>query len=431
MQSIIAEHIKEEKKVPNLRFPGFEGAWMTARLEEFCNRISDGIHATPVYDDSGEYFFVNGNNLVDGKIEINDNTKRISRKEYVKHKRDLGDRTILMSINGTIGNLACYRNEKVVLGKSACYINITKQVEKVFIYNTLQLRSIKYFFNSEQTGTTIKNLSLKTIKSTNVYIPSLPEQQKIASFLSAVDQKIQQLSRKKELLELYKKGVMQKIFSQEIRFRDEYGSDYSDWEKKRLGDILTFISTNSLSRKDLNYESGEIKNIHYGDIHMTFKMGFDVEKEKVPFINEEIDLRKITRDQLCQVGDMVIADASEDYSDIGKAIEVLNINNEKIAAGLHTFLARDTTGQTIKGFKGYLFQSWQVRKQIMKVAQGISVLGISKKNLAKVEFMLPCKKEQGKIITLLKNIDKKITNTFIQINQTQQFKKGLLQQMFV
>ena len=198
-----------------------------------------------------------------------------------------------------------------------------------------------------------------------------------------------------------------------------------------MGDILTFISTNSFSRKDLNYKSGEIKNIHYGDIHMTFKMGFDIEKEKVPFINEEIDLRKITKDQFCQVGDMVIADASEDYSDIGKAIEVLNISNERIVAGLHTFLARDTTGQNIKGFKGYLFQTWHVRKQIMKVAQGISVLGISKKNLAKVEFMLPCIEEQGKIITLLKNIDKRITNTLTQIKQTQKFKKGLLQQMFV
>ena len=431
MQPVNTEHIKEERKVPNLRFPGFEWEWMTARLEEFCNRISDGIHATPVYDDAGQYYFVNGNNLVNGKIEIDDNTKRVSREEYVKHKRDLDDRTILMSINGTIGNLACYGNEKVVLGKSACYINVTKQVEKAFIYNTLQLRSIKYFFNSELTGTTIKNLSLKTIKNTNVNIPSLSEQQKIAYFLSSVDKKIQQLTRKKELLEQYKKGVMQKIFSREIRFKDENGNDFPDWEEKRLGDILTFISTNSLSRNDLNYDSGEIKNIHYGDIHTTFKMGFDVEKEKVPFINEEVDLRNISKDQFCQVGDIVVADASEDYSDIGKAIEVLNVGNERIVSGLHTFLARDTAGQTIKGFKGYLFQTWQIRKQIMKVAQGISVLGISKKNLAKVEFLLPCIEEQGKIIFLLKNIDKKITNTFIQINQTQQFKKGLLQQMFV
>ena len=139
----------------------------------------------------------------------------------------------------------------------------------------------------------------------------------------------------------------------------------------------------------------------------------------------------LSKYQFVQDGDMVIADASEDYNDIAKAIEVLNVSNERIVAGLHTFLARDTTGQTIKGFKGYLFQTWHVRKQIMKVAQGISVLGISKKNLAKVEFMLPCIEEQGKIITLLKNIDKRITNTLTQIKQTQKFKKGLLQQMFV
>jgi len=242
MEAVNVKHKKEEKKAPNLRFPRFEGEWMTAKLEEFCNRISDGIHATPVYDDAGEYYFVNGNNLVDGKVEIDDNTKRVSGEEYVKHKRDIGDRTILMSINGTIGNLAYYGNEKVVLGKSACYINVTEQVEKEFIYNILQLQSIQHFFNSELTGTTIKNLSLKTIKNTNVNIPSLPEQQKIASFLSAVDQKIQQLIRKKELLEQYKKSVMHKIFSQEIRFKDENGNDYPDWEEKRLGELVNFVN---------------------------------------------------------------------------------------------------------------------------------------------------------------------------------------------
>ena len=198
-----------------------------------------------------------------------------------------------------------------------------------------------------------------------------------------------------------------------------------------MGDILNFISTNSLSRNDLNYERGEIKNIHYGDIHTTFRMLFDAEKEKVPFINDEIPLSLIPHDQFCQVGDLVIADASEDYNDIGKAIEIWNTGNQKIVAGLHTFLARDVDSRTVNGFKGYLFQTWHVKKQIMRIAQGISVLGISKKNLAKVEFLLPCREEQRKIITLLINIDKRILNTLTQITQTQNFKKGLLQQMFV
>lgn len=224
---------------------------------------------------------------------------------------------------------------------------------------------------------------------------------------------------------------MQKIFSQEIRFKDENGEVYPEWEEKRFGEIITFISTNSLSRSDLNYDSGEIRNIHYGDIHTTFEMGFDAEKEKIPFINRKVNIEKITKDHFCQVGDIVIADASEDYNDIGKAIEIWNVGNEKIVAGLHTFLARDMAGKSVNGFKGYLIQTWQIRKQIMRIAQGISVLGISKKNLANVEFQFPCKDEQKKITTLLKNIDKFIEVSKTQINQTQQFKKGLLQQMFV
>ena len=246
-----------------------------------------------------------------------------------------------------------------------------------------------------------------------------------------MDTKIQLLTRKKELLEQYKKGVMQKIFSQQIRFKDDNGNNYPDWENKKLGDIITFISTNSFSRNDLNYESGEVKNIHYGDIHSTFKKGFIASNENVPYINKEIDLAKVIEEQFCKVGDVVIADASEDYNDIGKAIEIYDLSGEKILAGLHTFLGRDKKKQTVNGFKGYLLQVDSVRKQMQVFAQGISVLGISKTNLAKVKFKLPCKKEQNKIVTLLMNIDKKIGIVQNQLAQNQEFKKGLLQQMFV
>ena len=239
MEAVNVEHKKEMKTMPKLRFPEFDGKWGVKSLECLCTKISDGIHSTPHYDENGAFHFINGNNLLDGKVEVDDKTKRVNENEFLKHKRDIGDTTILMSINGTIGNLAFYRNEQVVLGKSACYINLKENTDKRFIFNTLRLESTQYFYNSELTGSTIKNLSLKSIKNTKVNIPSLPEQQKIASFLSAVDKKIQQLTRKKELLEQYKKGVMQKIFSQEIRFKDENGKDYPDWEEKRLGELAT------------------------------------------------------------------------------------------------------------------------------------------------------------------------------------------------
>src|SRR5690606_14830909 len=134
------------------------------------------------------------------------------------------------------------------------------------------------------------------------------------------------------------------------------------WKKIAYGDIYTFYTTNSYSRDNLNYEAGLVKNIHYGDIHTKFSTLFDIQKEHVPFINTEIDISKIKEESYCQEKDLVIADASEDYADIGKTIELVNLNNEKVVAGLHTFLARPNKYEMAKGFAGYLVQTWNVRK---------------------------------------------------------------------
>jgi type I restriction enzyme S subunit len=159
-------------------------------------------------------------------------------------------------------------------------------------------------------------------------------------------------------------------------------------------------------------------------------LGFIVAESKVPYITNSNDL-KITEEQFCKEGDLIIADASEDYKDIGKAIEIRDLSGEKVVAGLHTFLARDKREETVRGFKGYLFQTIAIRKQIQKIAQGISVLGISKNNLSKVIFSLPCKNEQIKIVAFLDNLDSKISAVSGQLAGAQKFKKGLLQQMFV
>lgn len=224
---------------------------------------------------------------------------------------------------------------------------------------------------------------------------------------------------------------MQQIFSQAIRFKDDNGKAYPDWEEKKLGEVVTFYQTNSYSRSLLNYNKGTVKNIHYGDIHTKFNSLFDIKIEKVPFINNDIDLSKLPEEQFCKEGDLIIADASEDYKDIGKAIEIINLDKQKLIAGLHTYIARDKDHKTASGFKGYLFQSEHLRLQMMKMATGISVLGISKGNLAKLEIGLPNFEEQQKIANFLSTIDTKINLVNTQLQQTRQFKKGLLQQMFV
>ena len=222
---------------------------------------------------------------------------------------------------------------------------------------------------------------------------------------------------------------MQQLFSQKLRFKADDGSDFEDWKESKFSECFTFHMTNSLSRAKLS-EQGDVMNIHYGDIHTKFSTLFDTTKEEVSFIKNKTDTLKIKSDQFLQIGDLVIADASEDYNDIGKTLEIINLDGKKAVAGLHTYIARpDQIHAT--GFCGYMMQSAKVRKQIKVLATGISVLGISKTNLNKLDLAIPSLPEQTKIANFLTAIDQKIDNVAEQIDQAKTWKKGLLQQMFV
>ncbi len=219
---------------------------------------------------------------------------------------------------------------------------------------------------------------------------------------------------------------MKEIKIQKIRF-----PQFKDaWEAKKIGETFNFFATNSLSRKLLNYENGVVKNIHYGDIHTKFKTNFHLKNEIVPYINSNEDLSKISEDSYCIEGDLIIADASEDYKDVGKSIEIIDLNSEKVVAGLHTYIARDLSGQTAKGFKGYMMQADSIRDQIMTMATGSSVLGITKTNVAKIIIRLPSIEEQQKIAGFLTAIDNKIELMEMQLEELKKYKKGLMQGLF-
>jgi len=198
--------------VPHLRFPEFQGEWCINTLGNLTDGIGDGIHATPIYDDNGSYYFINGNNLSESGINISAVTKRVSKEEaYKNNAAILNNRTILLSINGTIGNIALYNNEPIMLGKSACYINVFPHINKHYVYHYLQTNKCQTYFVSELTGTTIKNLSLQSVRNTRIGLPLIKEQNRIAKLLDDIDERIATQSKLIEKLESLIKGIAQNI----------------------------------------------------------------------------------------------------------------------------------------------------------------------------------------------------------------------------
>jgi len=211
----------------------------------------------------------------------------------------------------------------------------------------------------------------------------------------------------------------------ELRFAEFSG----EWQEKKLGKIYSWIRTNSLSRDKLTDQSRTIQNIHYGDIHSLYPSWFEQANLKIPYIKDANFIAAVKADDFCRKGDVIIADASEDYKDIGKAIEIINVKENSLVAGLHTYIARPRLKVAI-GFSCYLFQSNDVRQKIQKIAQGISVLGISKTNLEKISLLTPEFKEQQKIANFLTSVDDKLAKLKRKQQCLQQYKQGIMQQIF-
>lgn len=159
-------------------------------LKQISSKIGDGIHGTPIYDENGSYYFINGNNLGSGRIVITSSTKKVSRDEYLRHKKELNESTVLLSINGTIGNVALYDDEPVILGKSACYINVLPSVSVHYIGYVLKDRLFQHYIKQQANGSTIKNVSLKLIRDYEFTLPPKFVQDRVAEILSSLDKKI-------------------------------------------------------------------------------------------------------------------------------------------------------------------------------------------------------------------------------------------------
>ncbi|MDP1840860.1 MAG: restriction endonuclease subunit S [Reyranella sp.] len=410
--------------VPKLRFPQFTGPWLAKRgSDAFTHSRERGVEGLPIYSVTIESGMVRRDSL---EREIGRNA---SDEANLRANKDDIVYNMMRMWQGAVGRAP----EDCMVSPAYVVLSPKPETSPHFFEHWFKRARSIYWLWAYSYGLTGDRLRLyfRDFAKVPMHIPLLPEQEKIADFLGDIDQRIVLLQRRQEALELYKKGSIQRIFSRVMRFSRDDGSTFPKWEPKKLADIFDWVATNNLSREMLTEDGGEIQNIHYGDIHGKFAARFRQEEAKAPFIKPGAILEALPESAFCQAGDVVIADASEDYADIGKAIEILEVKSKTLVSGLHTYIARPKPGMLALGFSGYLFQTWQLRKQIMRIAQGISVLGISKSNLSKLVVNLPRPDEQRKIADFLSALDDKVASVALQVRQMQALKTALLQKMFV
>ena len=412
----------ENRVVPQLRFKEFQNELKVSLIKNLT-KVYDGTHSTPKYVDNGIPFYSVEHISSDDFTKTKYISEEVFEKENKRVKLERGD--ILMTRIGSVGvaklidwevnasfyvSLALFKNNPSFHSPFlAFYINSISCQKEIW------KRTIHVAFP--------KKINLGEISNCKVVLPSLTEQQKIASFLSAVDEKLQQLTKKKELLEEYKKGVMQKIFSKELRFKDEFGNNYPDWEEKKLGEIGEF-KTSSVD-KLIKEDEKMVSLVNYMNVYNHQNITNEITKGLMQVSAKE---KQIETSNL-KKGDILFTPSSETPSDIGHSIVIFeDLHNTLYSYHLMRF--RPIINLDIL-YSHYFCNIPSVLRQITRFATGSTRFTISVGSFSKLIIQLPSLEEQQKIANFLSSLDSKIELVSTQIENTKAFKKGLLQQMFV
>ena len=265
-------------------------------------------------------------------------------------------------------------------------------------------------------STTITRIYNDNLRELVIKYPCVKEQEKIVSLLSLLDQRIAVQSKLIEKLKSLIRELNNKLMDNPL------------WNKVYLGDFMQFYSTNSLSWEQLSYESGRMKNLHYGLIHIGLPTMTDCKDNTLPYIQAPFIPKQFT---ICKDGDIAFADASEDTEEVGKAIELYNTGSMDVVCGLHTIHGRDIMGLTLVGFKGFAFNSKSFHDQLRRLAQGSKVYSITAENIKNCYIYVPEVTEQRRIVGLLLCLQDKIKCAERELNSYEMQKQFMLREMLV
>jgi len=404
----VAEHIK----VPELRFPDFSGDWEEKQLGEMAQFRRGSFpqpYGLPKWYDVNGLPFVQVYDVADD-MQLKESTKQKISKSAAEQSVFIPKDSLIVTIQGSIGRIAVTQYDAYVDRTLLIFTSFEAPVDIHFL--KWELKLLFEYERKFAPGGTIKTITKEKLRYFLISLPSLPEQQKIAEFLTAVDEKIGKLKRKKELLEAYKKGAMQKLFSQEIRFKDDQGNPYPDWEEKRLGDCLFERSEKTSVNNQFEVLSSTAKGL---------------------FRQEEYFNRQIASKE--NIGYKILRKNQVVLSPQNLWLGNINLNqNFEIGIVSPSYKIFEISSEVHQGYLGpYLRIPRMFYEYAQASEQGASVVrrNLDSDLFSQIAINIPSLPEQQKIAEFLTGIDDKIKAVANQIDQAAQFKKGLLQKMFV
>ena len=211
-----------------------------------------------------------------------------------------------------------------------------------------------------------------------------------------------------------------------VRFKQKDGGSYPAWDRTTFAETFIAINNNTFSRDMLNYEMGEVKNIHYGDILVKFGDICDIQGDSIPFVNDDVDTSKYVR---LINGDIILADTAEDET-VGKAVEIFNVESDEVISGLHTMACRPIMRYASK-FLGYYMNSPAFHNQLRPFMQGSKVTSIGRSNIVGTIISYPSSlDEQKEIANFLTSLDEVITESEAEIANLETEKIAVIKKLF-
>ncbi|WP_340156159.1 restriction endonuclease subunit S [uncultured Winogradskyella sp.] len=424
------KHTKPLK--PKLRFAAFEGEWEKKKFGDIAIKVGSG--STPrggveVYQNFG-IPFIRSQNVVNDRLVLDETC--ISEEINSKMKGSIvKPKDILLNITGGSIGRSCIVPEDFTIGnvnQHVCIIRLNKNNSPKFIQSFISSYKGQKLITQGQTGSGREGLNFQSIRLFNTHIPKLAEQQKIANFLTAVDTKLQQLTTKKETLAQYKKGLMQQLFSQQLRFKPDViastqddaispnETGFPDWDKLQLSDLAERVKTkNKIDNQNVLTISAQLGLV-----------------SQLEYFNKSVSAKNLTGYYLLERNDFAYNKSYSNGYPMG-AIKRLNKYDFGVVSTLYICFRfnKKVSLDFMEQYFEFGLQNREIEKVAQEGARNHGLLNIGVNDFFDIDMNIPSLKEQQKIATYLSAIDTKIEAVQTQISNTQAFKKGLLQQMFV